>query len=537
MGSTAAIEPLKLKSDAPLSELMRLVSEADGLPAERHRLWACTLRENGTLRVGKYLPRSIWTQDLRTHVTLFRGTNTLKVFVQELAEGESDEIPAGGSLVALKYFNPATKSLRFVGLHFIDAATRVQDLFPVVNAAVGNPVGTPLLAVEEVTPKRVEELPADRVFSERGVSASADIIGTGDIVVFQAAAIPEGVEYPTVESYLRWLESRLRVTFKDLKKPEEDGVTIDLVSGLDYDAVTAALGEKLGAPGPNIRLTQMDVYTRKPRYYPLSRVYPTYPATNRLYKIDEMLATYSTYAQKMSDVLFYEVLDVSLADLESKTKVEFEYYSASGKSISKHSMLVDKNGTVADLMTTFKATLEGDEKPNLRLIEISNHKLSKILGPAEPIRMITTYYSYRVEVIPADDIVAVTPPEGGWPVGTTPPRATFINHYARNVYHTFGDPFVVFLRDGETLASLKTRIKARFELDDAAMTAWRFVLVSFNTTTPIEDEAPVLPRSVWQSDWVGIKHEGMGADEVMKLTAPTTTGRYAHVEKAIKISG
>ena len=67
----------------------------------------------------------------------------------------------------------------------------------------------------------------------------------------------------------------LQVKFKKLEAPGEEGFTLELLRGLDYAAVTAALAQHLGIVDPDLlRLTQHSNFTQQPQRHPMPHRYP-----------------------------------------------------------------------------------------------------------------------------------------------------------------------------------------------------------------------------------------------------------------------
>lgn len=97
-----------------------------------------------------------------------------------------------------------------------------------------------------------------------------------------------------------------QVKFKKLEDPAEEGFTLELARGLDYDAVTAALAEKLGLADPDLlRLTPQNIFSQQPQRLPLN------------YRCNSDLARILCHSNHTTDTLYYEVLDMPLPQLEA----------------------------------------------------------------------------------------------------------------------------------------------------------------------------------------------------------------------------
>ncbi|GJV59405.1 ubiquitin carboxyl-terminal hydrolase 12-like protein, partial [Tanacetum coccineum] len=56
----------------------------------------------------------------------------------------------------------------------------------------------------------------------------------------------------------------------------------------------------------------------------------------------------------------------------------------------------------------------------------------------------------------------------------------------------FGDPFLLVVHEGETLAEVKVRIQKKLEVSDEEFSKWKFSHVSWGLPTPLQDSDIVL---------------------------------------------
>jgi hypothetical protein len=97
----------------------------------------------------------------------------------------------------------------------------------------------------------------------------------------------------------------LQVKFKKLESPGEEGFTLELLRGHDYDAVTAALAAHLGLDNPDLlRLTCQNGFSQQPQRAAIR------------YRAPGDLARMLCHSNHATDTLYYETLDLPLPELE-----------------------------------------------------------------------------------------------------------------------------------------------------------------------------------------------------------------------------
>ncbi|KAK4375856.1 hypothetical protein RND71_006533 [Anisodus tanguticus] len=132
----------------------------------------------------------------------------------------------------------------------------------------------------------------------------------GDIVCFQKSLTAESRQqfcYPDVPSFLEYVHNRQVVHFRSLDKPKEEGFCLELSKISTYDEVVERVARHLVLDDPSkIRLTSHNCYSQQPKPQPIK-----YRGVDNL---TDMLVHYN----QSSDILYYEVLDIPLPELQGE---------------------------------------------------------------------------------------------------------------------------------------------------------------------------------------------------------------------------
>mgnify|MGYP005705759787 CR=1 FL=1 len=164
-----------------------------------------------------------------------------------------------------------------------------------------------------------------------------------------------------------------------------------------------------------------------------------------------------------SDVIYYEVLDLPLPELEQLKTLKVAFHNSKTAEVSSHNIRLPKESCVTDVLSELCRQLGPDvtiTRP-LRLLEVFYHKIYKVFPPNEKIDSINDqYWTLRAEEIPDEDTEL-----------DKNERLIHVYHFtndggANHVVQNFGEPFLLKVRDDETLASVRRRIQAKLEVSE-----------------------------------------------------------------------
>lgn len=187
---------------------------------------------------------------------------------------------------------------------------------------------------------------------------------------------------------------------------------LELRQEMTYDQVTQELAAKLGMPDPVagaqlLRLTQHSPYTHAPQRQPLKWRQATNLQGILTQGSNLNLAgvRHHSGAHNVNDVLYYEILDMPLEQLEQLKTLKVFFHKESGEVASEHSVRLKKDAEVMELLREVAAQLgPGYEDKPLRLLETHSSKPYKLYSANDSVDTLDdAYWRLRVEVVPPDE--------------------------------------------------------------------------------------------------------------------------------------
>lgn len=126
-----------------------------------------------------------------------------------------------------------------------------------------------------------------------------------------------------MKDFYEYLLNRTRIHFLPKYAPpdEENSFTLDLSKRMTYDQFASKVGERLGVDPTHLRFTTVHAASGKPKA-PVRRA-----TINVLAHIMSSTLNYSNTRDQKSDALFYEVLEMSLSELETRKNVKLTWLS------------------------------------------------------------------------------------------------------------------------------------------------------------------------------------------------------------------
>lgn len=146
--------------------------------------------------------------------------------------------------------------------------------------------------------------------------------------------------------------------------------------------------------------------------------------------------------------IFYQQLSIRVNELENKKQFKCIFLGPKMKDEKELILYPNKGGTVGDLLEEAKKQIEFSESSTgkLRLTEVNCNKIS--FGPKEdtPLESLTPCNPkvLRIEEVPREEI-QLAEDEMLIPCA----------HFCKEVYSTFGCPFFIKIKQGETFSKVK----------------------------------------------------------------------------------
>lgn len=525
-----SVKSYRIKKQTKFTDFKLMVAEDLGIPVEKQRYWTWARRQNHTYRPARPLrpdEEELSLMDLREHreqggPTTKHALMDLKLYLESPSEttGSLFKISKHDIFLFFKMYDPQTETLAYVGRFFAHKNTKLQELFPVMCKLAGFEEEVDLDCFEEI--KFEPTVMCERIDKRHALSPQAQL-EDGDIICFQKVLTAEEAaryRHPYVKGYLEYIRNRRLVNFRKLEDPKEEGCTLELLKDMTYDQVNEALAQHLKLDNPKfLRLTQHNAYSHQPQRTPIK-----YQAINRL---EQMLQ----HGNHTNEILYYEVLDIPLDDLEKLKTLKVAFHNDKTELASEHSIRLPRESTIGDVLNELKKVLGKDyQDKKFRLMEVFNSKVFKTCDPDENIEAINdAYWNLRAEVVPDDEVSK----EGE--------RLIHVYHFNSDkenpqLLTIFGDPFFLKIRDDETLGEIKQRIQTKLGISDEEYAKWKFAFVSIRYPPEyLNDDDVVAVRfakahtqQTSEPNYLGLEHE----DKAPKRS--TQSYRYTY-ERPVKI--
>ncbi|KAJ6827494.1 ubiquitin carboxyl-terminal hydrolase 12-like [Iris pallida] len=522
------VRSFRIQKQMPFHLFKEEVAKELGVPVQFQRFWLWAKRQNHTYRPNKPLSPQDETQSVGQlrEVTNKLHNAELKLFLE--VELGPDRIPISPPdktkediLLFFKLYDPEKEELRYVGRLFVKALGRPLEILPKLNEMAGFPPNEEIDLYEEI--KFEPNVMCEHI--EKKLTFRLSQLEDGDIICYQKSPAPDSEDqyrYSDVPSFLEYVHSRQVVHFRSLEKPKEEDFCLELSKLFTYDDVVERVARQIGLDDPSkIRLTSHNCYSQQPKPQPMK------------YRGVEHLSDMLVHYNQTSDILYYEVLDIPLPELQCLKTLKVAFHHATKDEVVIHSIRLPKNSTVGDVINDLKTKVElSHPHAELRLLEVFYHKIYKIFPSIEKIENINDqYWTLRAEEIPEEE-KNIGPND----------RLIHVYHFTKDPnqnqlqVQNFGEPFFLVIREGETLAEVKSRIQKKLQVSDEDFSKWKFAFLSLGRPEYLQDSDIVSSRfqrrdvyGAWEQ-YLGLEH----SDTAPKRLHTANQNRHTF-EKPVKI--
>jgi ubiquitin carboxyl-terminal hydrolase 7 len=224
-------------------------------------------------------------------------------------------------LLFFKLYDPDKEELRYVGSLFLKASSKPSDIVQKLNEMAGFQPDEDIELYEEI--KFEPTVMCEPVDTD--VSFSSCQISDGDILCYQKRCSLDRMDqhrHPNVSSFFEYIRNRQVVHFRLLDKPKEDDFSLELSKRSTYDDVVEKIAHHLGLDDPSkLRLTQHNPFSQQPK--------PQYIKYRSLDHLLDMLH----HINLMSDILYYEILDIPLPELQGLKTLRVAFHHATSSEV------------------------------------------------------------------------------------------------------------------------------------------------------------------------------------------------------------
>ncbi|KAL3715935.1 hypothetical protein ACJRO7_007657 [Eucalyptus globulus] len=518
------VRSFRIQKQIKFKDFKEEVARDFGVPVQCQRFWLWAKRQNHTYRPNRPLAPPEEEQPVGQLREMMNKTNNaeLKLFLE--VELGLDKVPVSPPekskddiLLFFKLYNPEKGELRYVGRLFVKFYGRPIEILPRLIEMASFNQDEELELFEEI--KFEPGVMCEHL--DKKMSFRASQIEDGDIICFQKARMDNEDEfrYPDVPSYLEYVHNRQIVHFRSLERPKEDDFVLELSKVHNYDEVVERVAQQVGLDDPSkIRLTSHNCYSQQPKPQPIK--------FQGVEHLSDMLVHYN----QTSDILYYEVLDIPLPELQGLKNLKVAFHHASKDEVVIHHIRLPKQSTVGDVINELKTKVDlSRPDAELRLLEVFYHKIYKIFPSSEKIENINDqYWTLRAEEIPEEE-KDLGPHD----------RLIHVYHFMKETAQSqlqvqnFGEPFLLVIHEGEMLAEVKMRIQKKLQVPDDAFSKWKFAFLSLGRPEYLED-SEILSNRFQRRDVYGEQYLGLEHSDAPKRSYVVNQNRHTH-EKPVKI--
>lgn len=494
----------RLLKSMTIADFTAFVAQQHDADVQLIRPWVMVNRQNGTVRPDHPL---MWPDmTLQEAADKFSTRNSgFRVFMEEThrdASGEpvwqSNELSVPSSptingnvpaqhkpiIIFLKHFDVDRQQLQGVGHIYMSPLDKAQDLAGPILDTMRWEAGTELQLYEEIKQNYIEPMKPRNTLM-------ASEIQDGDIVCFQrhlsepeAAAIREKSQSVslTAPQYYDFLVNRIFVTFSPKVAPPEtvkfragadDVFRIPLSKKDNYDALSLKVAEYLSSicsppiDPAHLRFTTVNAQSGKARTV-VKRQQGTTMA-------NILLGTggyggYGYAPTQATDQLFYEILEMSLADLELRKQIRVTLLSDGISKEEQYELLIPKQAQFSEVLSMLqkRASLPPETVDQMRFYEVHSNKVYKILPLTHSVVAMNEYMQVYAERIPEEE--QELDKERG-------DRLVNCLHFEKEPSKTHGVPFVFLVKGDEVFKDTKERLSKRTGIKGKQFEKIRFAIV------------------------------------------------------------
>ncbi|GAA5807685.1 hypothetical protein MFLAVUS_001059 [Mucor flavus] len=533
--ASAGVDIFKALKTEKVSTFKQQLMDHYKLEPERFRLWSILYRQNKTVRVDQPLTSAdekLTVEKMRETTCVSSQSNGFTKLYLEIAENDKPlpVLKNDQMLIFIKYFDVHQQKLRGLGHLFVSLNEKIGSIMSTLAERAGLTKSTSIQLFEEVKPTGIDQLKSDLTFRKAEIQH-------GDIICFQQTLsqketdeIVKSGRIATVPEFYNSLYNLTCILFQPTiysKNNNKQDVKIILDRTSSYADVTNKLAAQIGVSAGKLRLLPSHPITNQPReivnYKPSTRLEEMIP---NLPKPNEY-AQFVSFENVNTPIMYYEVMDVDVADLESKRSIEVNIIGPTLRKETKVATLVSRAGSVRQLLDQVitKGKMEIKDASKIRLFEALDGKVTKEFSLDQTVDNVACEKNSIIyaEPIPKDELE----------MDQDNDRLIQVVHYHNNPTEFHGIPFRFVAIKGEPFEETKKRLQKRTGLGDMDWKKVKFTILR-NLNAP-EPQLTVIDQSNFELRKARLQEEdALGLDHIDK----SSKGRFSSVfEKGIFIRG
>nr|POE65665.1 ubiquitin carboxyl-terminal hydrolase 21 [Quercus suber] len=537
----AAPTVYRLLKSMTVSNFTSYMSKELGVEADLLRPWVMVNRQNGTVRPDQTLEFADMT--LQEAADKFSTRNSgFRVFMEQTTRDDQGEpiwprdepavpsspvvngtttTPQKPIIIFLKHFDIDRQMLQGVGHIYMNPSEKAQDVAPHILRLMKWENGVELVLFEEIKQNYIERMkPKNTLLNSE--------IQDGDIICFQRhlgeaeiAAIKQTQPTACLDavSYYDFLINRMFVNFTpkfdplqnlQLQNEGDEKFIVALSKKDDYQTLALKVAEHLSSVNSSpvdpshLRFTTVNVSSGKPRTVVKDKSNQT--MANIL--LSNAYGNYSYGPSQAPDHLYYEVLEMSLTDLEQRKNLRVHWLSEGISKEEPLDLLVHKQAHLKDVLVALQKRVELPDEilDQIRFYESNNHKVYKVLPLTTSVMALNDYNTIYAEQIPEEERtfeaeVAQDPEKARGD------RVISCYHFEKDPTKTHGSPFFFLMREDEKWEVTRERLSKRTGFKGKNLEKVRFAAIrGYQRPVYIENDDDTLSSKMGPDDHLGLEH-------------------------------
>lgn len=463
----------KVLRSSTLAEFCKTIAQDLGVETDMLRPWSMVNRQNGTIRPDMIMQFPEMTIDEAAHKHCTKQTQ-FRLWMEKAEGRDESGLPIFGDqtidvksvsgnrpiMLFLKHFDIKTQSLLGVTTFYAAIQDKVSNLNPIVNTIMGWPVGMQTKLSEEIKQNMIEEMKPKTTLAQSEIQ-------DGDIITVQqvpsekeASEVTAAGGYVEAKDFYDYLLNRINVEFIPRLADSEHLPTFSLTLNkkMAYDQFASKVAEHLKIDAAYLRFTTVSTTgkAKQPIKYNASSTLASILLPSSSYQ-------YPSGVAQRPDAMLYEVLDMSLKELEQRKPIKVTWLPEGLGKEEDYTLMVPKQSQVSDVLEALqkKANIDDDIMQSVRIYEVHMHRFHKAL-PSD--HQIVSMYDYT-------QLYAAPFPEGD------SSKCIWAFHYDKEPSKPHGTPFQVTLKEGEPFRETKQRISELIKIKGKQLDKIKFALV------------------------------------------------------------
>ncbi|KAH9450894.1 hypothetical protein MJO29_009439 [Puccinia striiformis f. sp. tritici] len=300
------------------------------------------------------------------------ASHDLKFYLEVIDATRNEEPAEPGErqlMIFAKYFDVVDQTLAGIGHFYVKEYQRASEMIPVINSQMKFPAHTRLKLFEEIGPGKIQLVRPKTTFTDMEMR-------DGGIICFQIELSDKELDnlgrqrlYLDPVSFYDFLANRVMVRFKPrhdhMAKTDEFDLTLSKT--LTYSQMAHRIGERLQHDPTQLRFT--DSLQGDPKTVVSRR--------GTLADMIELLDDNSA-----QNILFYELLDLPIAEIEVERKVSITWTGAESLEEGRYSFWIPKSGSMHDVIDKLsqistRAKFPKNSNQKIKLFTFHNGQIEK----------------------------------------------------------------------------------------------------------------------------------------------------------------